>query len=99
MYQLDTIECWINKALILLISLTSCPFGGFKSNVMFNIFSTSLAKKIISEMIREKNRNYDNSKIAYSEIKKELCCTDEQLIIFLNGCQDAQITNRINYNA
>jgi hypothetical protein len=53
---------------------------------------------IILNIINKKNSNYDNSKVLFSELKKELKCTNEELAIFINGCQDARIDSRVEWD-
>lgn len=52
----------------------------------------------ILKMAHKKSANYDHSKIRFSVIMKRLNCTEEELAYFLNGCQDARIYNRIEYD-
>lgn len=55
-------------------------------------------KAAILNIIDKKNKEYDNSKIKFSELLKSLNCTSDDLCIFLNGVQDARIENRIDWN-
>ena len=55
-------------------------------------------KAIILNIIQKKNANYDNSKVLFSELKKELSCTNEELAMFINGCQDARIEMRVEWD-
>jgi hypothetical protein len=55
-------------------------------------------KTQILNIINNKNRNYDNSNVLFSELKETLNCSNEELAICLNGCQDARIDNVISWD-
>ena len=52
----------------------------------------------ILNILNNKSRNYDNSKVLFSELLETFNCSNEELAICINGSQIASVQNRVEWD-